>query len=873
MKKENYDISGMSCAACAARVEKGVRQTEGVEKVSVNLLKNSMSVEYDEGRISSQDIISAVEKAGYGAALHKKVLTEEVAQTKDNKAAKEYKDAKARLILSLVFTVPLFYVAMGHMSGWPLPSGLKGVENAMNFALTQLLLVIPIVFINFRFYGNGYRALFRGAPNMDSLIAIGSSAALIYGIYACYSISNALGHNDIGTAAHFMHDMYFESAGTILTLISLGKFFEARAKGKTSEAIAKLMDLAPKTARVMREGKEIEIPAEELVKGDIIIVKAGESLPADGVITEGNAALDESAITGESMPAEKGPGDKVTGGTVSKSGYFLMQATHVGEETTLMNIVRLVDEATSSKAPIAKLADKVSGIFVPIVIGIAVISSVIWLIAGSSAEFALTIGISVLVVSCPCALGLATPTAIMVGTGRGAANGILIKSAEALERAKGIDTVVLDKTGTVTLGKPQVTDIIPADGVSKEELLYTAYSLESLSEHPLAAAINEQAEKLGCRKGKVTDFRQLPGMGLTGKIDGKECKAGNLRLTGGEYAGKLSDMLAEQGKTPVFITEEGRFSGTIAVADAVKPTSKDAIRMLKNEKTEVILLTGDNEKTARAVSEQVGITKVIAEVLPEDKERIIRDLKEQGRKVAMVGDGINDAPALARADIGIAIGAGTDIAIESADIVLMHSDLRDAAVTLQLSRATIRNIKENLFWAFFYNSIGIPIAAGVLYPAFNITLNPMIAALAMSFSSVFVVSNALRLRFFKPAGMTPEPKNPDKNKTCPLSPDKDHRKNSLCVTQTVISQTDKNITTLPEDKIMTKTLIVEGMMCEHCVKHVTDALKKVDGVTDVNVTLSDKKALVKLSKPVSDEQLSSAVSEAGYSVSSVSETR
>lgn len=757
MQKEQFDITGMTCSACSARVEKSVAKLTGVQEVSVNLLKNSMVASYDETLLDARQIINAVEHAGYGAFPHQKSSQsggkKETASPVDT-AQKEYQAMKKRLIVSMIFAVPLFYISMGHMMSWPLPGFLLGMENAMTFAFTQFLILIPVVFVNAKYYQKGFKTLFQGAPNMDSLIAIGSGAAIVYGIYAIYKIGIGFGHQDMDMVHSFMMDLYFESAAMILALITLGKFFEARAKGKTSDAITKLMNLAPKTARVMRDGKEQQIPAEDVLKGDILIVKAGESVPVDGVIVEGTSAIDESALTGESIPVEKQTGDKVIGATINKSGYFKMQATKVGDDTTLAQIVRLVDEATSSKAPIAKMADKVSGIFVPVVIGIAIIAIIGWLIAGQSFEFALSIGISILVISCPCALGLATPTAIMVGTGKGAVNGILLKSAEALETAHSLDTVVLDKTGTITQGHPAVTDVLLAGDMNRRELLAIAASMEKMSEHPLAEAIVAEAAKEQTGLYPVEAFTQIAGQGITGTIAGKLCLAGNRRLMEANGLGKsgligLGEQLAEDGKTPLFFAKDGMVLGVLAVADVVKPTSRQAITELTGMGIEVVMLTGDNKRTAEAIKRQVGVNRVVAEVLPQDKEREVRLLQEAGRKVAMVGDGINDAPALARADVGIAIGAGTDVAIESADIVLMRSDLLDVVTAIQLSKAVIRNIKQNLFWAFFYNVIGIPVAAGLFYTAFGWKLNPMIGAFAMSFSSVFVVTNALRLRFFK----------------------------------------------------------------------------------------------------------------------------
>ena len=750
MNKLLFDITGMHCSACSSRIEKVVGKQKGVEQISVNLLKNNMYVTFDEATISAEDIIAKVEKLGFGASLHSKK-----AQAKEkpvDTAALEMQAMKRRLIWSAIFTLPLFYLSMGKMAGWPLPEIFLGTENALINGLTQLFLTIPVIIIGNSYFKNGFRTLLDKAPNMDSLIALGSSASFIYGIYAIYKIAYGLGHSDLEIVHRFSHDLYFESAAMILTLITLGKFMEARAKNRTSEAITKLMNLAPKVALVERHGMQGEIPVEEVVTGDILIVKSGATVPVDGVIIEGSGALDEAAITGESIPVEKYVDDSVTGGTINKSGYFKMRATAVGEHTTLAKIIALVDEATSSKAPIAKMADKISGIFVPVVMTIAVLAAATWICLGYNLEFALAIGISVLVISCPCALGLATPTAIMVGTGRGAANGILIKSASALEAAHSIDTVILDKTGTVTEGKPIVTDIIP-HSITEAELLSLAAAVEKLSEHPLAEPIISEANARNLELPPASNYRLLPGQGLEAQVNGKLTFAGNAKLMEAVgvdtlYFVNVAKELANNGKTPLYFAQDGKLLGIIAVADTVKPTSKEAIAKLRKLNIKTIMLTGDNKLTAEAIHRQVGLDEVIAELLPEDKERTIRKLQEQGHKVAMVGDGINDAPALARADVGIAIGAGTDIAIESADIVLMKSDLLDVPKAIGLSKAVMKNIKQNLFWAFFYNAIGIPVAAGVLYPHFGILLSPMIAAAAMSCSSVSVVTNALRLRFW-----------------------------------------------------------------------------------------------------------------------------
>ena len=848
--KQKFDVTGMTCSACSAHVEKSVAKVPGVRSVTVNLLSNNMAVDYDETASSDAAVIHAVEEAGYGASVHAGAASSrpqaKAAPAADPMAA-EIANMKRRLIVSFVFLIPLFYISMGHMMGLPLPHFLHGTENALVFAFTQLLLTLPIAYVNRKYYQVGFKTLFKGAPNMDSLIAIGSAAAMIYGVVAIYMIGWGLGHGDTALVEQYSMDLYFESAGMILALITLGKFLETRSKGKTSEAITKLMDLAPKTALVEREGVEAEIPVEEVAVGDLLIVKPGASIPVDGEITEGSAAVDESAITGESIPVDKGPGDRVIAATINRSGYFKFRATKVGADTTLAQIVALVEDAANSKAPIAKLADKVSGVFVPVVICIAVIAAVTWLLLGHTVEFALSIGIAVLVISCPCALGLATPVAIMVGTGKGAENGILIKSAEALETAHTIDTVVLDKTGTITEGKPRVTDIRTADGLSETELLTIAASVEKPSEHPLSTAIVEEAARRNLSLRAVTGFEAVAGQGVAAEVGGVRYLAGNRRMMEenrielGDFAEK-GETLSGEGKTPLYFAGEGKALGVVAVADTVKPTSRAAIEAFGQMGVDVVMLTGDNKRTAAAIQKQLGIGRVVAEVLPQDKEREVAKLQEQGRKVAMVGDGINDAPALTRADVGIAIGAGTDVAIESADVVLMKSDLLDAVTAIDLSRAVIRNIKQNLFWAFFYNSIGIPLAAGVFFSVFGWKLNPMFGAAAMSLSSVCVVSNALRLKLFQPRRAAAS--NTNSNQQEKINPKEE-----------IIS--------------MKKTMVIEGMSCGHCSARVEKALNALDGVT-AKVDLEAKTASIETEGRVSDEQLKAAVTDAGYDVVSLS---
>jgi len=862
MAKQKFNITGMTCSACSAHVEKAVRKLEGVRRADVSLMTNSMVAEFDESILSPEDIVTAVIQSGYGASLPGKGGSGTPAPSSQDVMEEELKGMKHRLVWSFVFLIPLFYISMGHMMGAPLPGFLVGLENALAFGLTQLLLTLPILYINDKYYKVGFKTLWNRAPNMDSLIAVGSAAAVIYGVFAIYQIGYGLGHGDMERVEHYHMDLYFESAGMILTLITLGKFLETRSKGKTGEAIRRLMDLAPKTAHVLRDGTEVEVPVEEVRVGDRVVVRPGQSIPVDGVIVEGASAVDESALTGESLPVDKTVGDKVAAASINKSGSFTFEASRVGEDTTLAQMIRLVEEASASKAPIAKLADKVAGVFVPVVMGIALVAAVVWLLLTGDVTRALTAGVAVLVISCPCALGLATPVAIMVGTGKGAENGILIKSAEALELLHSVNVVVLDKTGTLTQGKPVVTDVIPAaPGADAEKgLLTTAYNLERYSEHPLAQAIVEEAKKRDIPAATVVDFTAVHGRGVRGSMSSNTLIGGNRTMVeeAGIDPGPLAaraDALAAQGKTPLYFADETqkKLLGVIAVADTPKPTSKAAVAAFKELGLEVVMLTGDNRRTAEAIGRELGVTSVMAEVLPQDKERKVAQLQQAGKKVAMVGDGINDAPALARADVGLAIGAGTDVAIESADIVLMKSDLLDAAAAVELSRATIRNIKQNLFWAFFYNSLGIPLAAGVFYAALQWQLNPMFAAAAMSLSSVTVVSNALRLRFFK-----------SKYKSeVPGVPAGDERREEAS------SPANARENLKGGNEAMTKTMKIEGMMCAHCTGRVEKALGAIDGVSAVAMSLEDKSATLTLSKDVDNQVLTDAVTEAGYEVVSI----
>ena len=847
MAKEKYNITGMSCAACSAKVERVVGKLDGVENVSVNLLTNSMQVEYKEDKLSSNDIIKNIADAGYGASL-----ATATKQKKEEKSIKKTNDdaitsMKFRLKVSIVFLVILMYFSMGSMIGLPLPKFLSGEGNPVGFALTQLLLVLPVMYVNRKYYISGFKSLFHLSPNMDTLIAVGTVAAFTYGVIAIYVMGYALNNADMHTVTEYRMNLYFESVSMILTLITLGKFFETGSKARTTDAISKLIDLSPKRANVLRDGVEENILTEDVVVGDIVIVRPGESIPVDGMIIEGSTSVDESAITGESIPVQKEKGDKLIAATINKNGSVRIKATEVGEDTAISRIIALVEEASSSKAPIAKMADKVAGVFVPVVMGISLITFIVWLALGYDFSFALNCAIAVLVISCPCSLGLATPVAIMVGTGKGAENGILIKSADALETTHSIDTVVLDKTGTVTEGKPVVTDILTFD-TDENEFLELAAGVESASEHPLAEAIVEKAKEKSLEIVSPTEFQAISGRGIVASVDDSKIIAGNEQAIKDQYgnsenfteAFKKGNELAAQGKTPMYFGKDNKLLGIIAVADTIKKDSKEAIQALKNRNIDVVLLTGDHKNTAMAIAKEAGIKKVIAEVLPTDKEEHIRELMEAGHKVAMVGDGINDSPALARADVGIAIGAGTDIAIESADIVLMHSSLKDVATAIDLSKAVIRNIKQNLFWAFFYNSIGIPLAAGVFYLSLGWKLSPMFGAAAMGMSSVCVVSNALRLRAFKP---------------------KKVKKNNIENDEIELIENNRK-----EDKNMTTVINVNGMMCEHCKATVEKVTRGVEGVSNSLVNLDAKNVTIEHSADTDLEKVKKAITDAGYEV-------
>ncbi len=873
MKTEKYNVTGMTCAACQANVTRCVQKLNGVEDVNVSLLANQMTVTYDENALDPQTIIGAVKEIGYGASsLEQQAQSKEGGfrgewQMRKEQAEESRKSMKYRLVASVILLIPLMYVAMGGMMNLPMPSFLVGMENTLVNALLQLIITVPILFINRHFFQNGLKSLFHRAPNMDSLVAIGSGASLIYGLFAMFRMAYGFGHGDMAVVHEYAHALYFESAAMILTLVTVGKYLEARSKSKTSDALGKLVDLAPKTAVVLRNGEEQVIPAEQVAAGDILVIRPGEGIPVDGVVTEGHGYVDQAAITGESIPVEKKAGDTVISATINKNGTFRFRASKVGEDTTLAQIIRLVDEAGNSKAPIARLADRVSGIFVPVVIVIAVLTAVIWMIAGQGFEFALSNAIAVLVISCPCALGLATPVAIMVGTGKAAEMGILIKSAESLENLHNIDTIVLDKTGTITSGHPSVTDIVVLDSAfSEPEFLKDAAAAEMGSEHPLAQAVVERAKLEKLVLPAAEEFAAISGRGIRAKVSGYEYIAGNIafleenRLLTEDGASKearaQAARLAQEGKTPLLFARGGKLVGIIAVADTIRDTSRAAIKRFARMSLHVVMLTGDNRVTAEAIRKELGIERAISDVLPTEKEANIRALQEQGHKVAMVGDGINDAPALTRADIGIAIGAGTDIAIESADVVLMKDSLDDVANAIDLSRAVVRNIHMNLFWAFFYNILGIPVAAGALFPAFGLRLSPMIGSAAMSLSSVCVVTNALRLRFFKKKGQDlQEPR--DKTAEIPTA---------LPAVED-INPPESGAEPAENEKgmvFMKKVLVVDGMMCAHCQAHVQKALAAVDGVSEAVVDLENKKATVSLSKEVDDKILMDAVTEAGY---------
>ena len=845
MKTEKFQITGMSCAACQIHVAKSVQKLDGVSDVDVSLLANTMVVKYDDLKTDSQKIAEAVSKAGYGAFLFehhggRNDFRREWQRRKEEEVLNQ-KKLKQRLILSIIFLIPLLYISMGHMLLLPVPLFLSGKENSLLFAFTQFLLTIPVVVINGHFFVSGIKAFFNKMPNMDSLVAIGAGASLLYGIFAIYMMIYGFSHGNFDFVLRYSKVLYFESCATILTLVTVGKYLEARSKAKTSDALDKLVNLAPKTAVIIRNGKEVIIPSEQVVSGDIVLIKPGESIPVDGVVTDGYGYVDQSAITGESIPVEKNIGDEVLSATVNKNGSFRFRASNVGEDTTLARIIKLVDEAGSSKAPIARLADSISGIFVPAVIVIAILTAICWIAAGQSFEFAFNCAVSVLVISCPCALGLATPVAIMVGMGKAAEYGILIKSAESLERLHSVDTVVLDKTGTVTSGHPKVTDIEVFANLSEKDFLSIAASIEQGSEHPLAGAVVNKAKEEVIEIKTPDKFEIIPGKGVLAVIDGESYTAGNIKLMSenevedSAFFGKMSEKYSYLGKTPLFFAKNKKLLGLIAVADSVRQTSAEAVMYLKQSGLRVILLTGDNRLTAGSIAKEVGIDEVIADVRPEGKEAEVGRLQDSGHRVAMVGDGVNDAPALVRADVGIAIGAGTDIAVDSGDVVLMKDSLLDVVRAIKLSKAVVKNIRTSLFWAFVYNIIGIPVAAGVLYPAFGLLLSPMIAAAAMSLSSVCVVSNALRIRLFRDN----------------------------------IEEQPKEKELFAGDKNMKKIMLIDGMMCAHCQKRVHDVLSALDGVAEVDVNLENKTAVVVCSKEIDDKILTDAVTNAGYEVLSI----
>ena len=875
MRKEIFNVTGMTCSACAARVERAVKKIEGTADVSVNLLTNTMTLAYDEATANPAAIIAAVEDAGYGASVKGAASAQAAPQAGGSSEAgadtaeKEIRAMRSRLTVSILFLLPTMYIAMSHMlAGWGLPyaAGFKevfwGAENALTFALAQFVLILPIMYVNRAYYVNGFRNLLHGAPNMDTLVGIGSMASALFGVFAMFRMSWGLGHGDLALAAEYSTNLYFESAGMIVTLITVGKYLEARAKGQTTGALKALMQLAPAEATVLRDGREVTIPAASLALGDTVIVRPGGRIPVDGTVTEGATSVDESAVTGESMPIAKTTGDTVTSGTLNIEGTIRFTATRVGEDTTIRQLIRLVDDASGSKAPIARIADRVSAVFVPVVIALALLAGGIWLMTGASLEFAFSIVISILVISCPCALGLATPVAIMVGTGRGAAHGILIKSGEALETAGTIDTVLMDKTGTLTEGRPQLVSVRPI-GISADALISLAAALEAGSEHPIAAAVTAYAAEKELAVPDAAEFQAVFGKGVRARVAGTDCAAGNAALLA-ELGIPLSDAveaalaeMAERGETALAVVQAGRIAGLLGVRDAEKPTSAAAITQMKRMSLTPVMLTGDDARTAHAMAARLGIDRVIAGVLPAEKRAHVERLQGEGHRVAMIGDGVNDAPALVQADLGIAIGAGTDVAVDSADAVLVRSDLLDAVSAIRLSRSVMRNIKENLFWAFFYNVIGIPLAAGVLYPSLGIKLSPMIGAAAMSLSSVCVVLNALRLRFFAIVHepVRQEERTPIEVMISPIVPAMDEIRQSTA---------DSSAAQGKEDIIMEKTITVKGMTCPNCVKHVTKALSGMEGVSDVAVDLEAGTAKFTASREIPDSELAAVLDDAGY---------
>jgi len=861
MKKETYNITGMSCASCSAAVTRAVEKLEGAKDVNVNLMQNKMTLELSDG-LTDEMVIKAVEDAGYGASVKKDIKSE--SSKKQTDTAEDYAtELKLRAIVSFIFMVPLMYFGMGGMFNAPFPKAFMGDGGKLLLALTELLLVLPIIFTGRKFFISGFKHLFKRNPNMDTLIAIGSGTSFLYSIYSLYMLAYFISIGDVKSSMPFGMNLYFDTAGTILTLITLGKYLEARSKKKTTEAISKLVNLIPDKAVILRDGVESEVLVSEVVAGDIVVVKAGETVPVDGVIVNGSGAVDEAMVTGESIPVEKNTDDRVTGGTISRSGYFTFRATNVGEDTALYKIISLVEEAAGSKAPISRLADKISGVFVPVVLCISFLAFIIWLFVSGDFSFALNMAVAVLVISCPCALGLATPAAIMAGTGKGAEKGIIIRNVVSLEVAHKIDTVVLDKTGTITEGKPKVTDVFVPD-MREDEFISLAATLESASSHPLANAVTEYAKAKNIEMKRAETLETIEGRGIAGEVNGQALYAGNaaymneLGITDNSFKAK-ADELHNLGKTVLYFArgkEKKELIGIIAVADVIKEGSREAVKELNQIGIDVVMLTGDNERTALAIGRETGVNRVVAEVKPIGKEAEIRRLKEQGKTVMMVGDGINDAPALAGADVGVAIGTGADVAVDTADIILMHSDLRDVPYAILLSNEVVKKIKENLFWALFYNALCIPVAAGVFFAAFGLRLNPMIGALAMSFSSVFVLSNSLRLRLF-----TPKFK---KGKAIPQITKSQPKQNE---TKAQTDETKDNSYT-KEDIVMEKTIDIEGMSCAHCVKHVTEALNAIDGVK-AEVSLENKNAKVSLLKEVSDDVLKEAVVKAGYEVKGI----